>query len=76
MEELLRTGRTSVKDCLICKKEKQYGIHILGAFICHKCEKEMVRADVTDDCYSEYVERLKGLETEMFIHVKKKQVIK
>ncbi|MCR6108794.1 sigma factor G inhibitor Gin [Bacillus sp. A301a_S52] len=65
-----------MKDCLICKNEKQQGIHILGAFICHECEREMVCADVTDDCYSVYVERLKGLETEMFIREKKKQVIK
>jgi hypothetical protein len=69
-------GKASFKDCLICKSGKDHGIHILGSFICHDCEKEMVRADVKDDCYSVYVERLKGLEAEMFILGEKKQVNK
>ena len=43
------TGR-----CVICGRDEEPGISILGRFICGECEEPIVNADILCSRYDEY----------------------
>jgi hypothetical protein len=47
--------------CIVCGSQKEQGISIWNAFICHTCEQEMVHTDVLDDKYPYFIQRMKEI---------------
>ena len=47
--------------CMICCEQKEAGIRILTQFLCHECEREIVKTDVEDERYDYYISRMKRI---------------
>jgi len=47
--------------CMVCCEQKAEGIHILTQFLCHECEREIVKTDVEDEKYAYYIDRMKRI---------------
>ncbi|CCQ98221.1 Inhibitor of sigma-G Gin [[Clostridium] ultunense Esp] len=47
--------------CIICDTEKEEGIDIWKSFICNECEQEMVRTEVSDHRYNDFIHKLKKI---------------
>lgn len=52
--------------CVICKENKQEGIHIVHAFFCANCEEEIVKSDVKTRVYDNYVKKVKTASTFLY----------
>lgn len=48
-------------ECIICHRSKFIGIRVCGQFICNECEREIVKTDVSDPRYFNYVEGMKRI---------------
>lgn len=46
---------------MICCEQKVEGIQILTQFLCHECEREIVKTDVEDERYAYYIDRMKRI---------------
>ncbi len=51
--------RESVTICKICDVPKRSGLHLMHAFICSDCEKEILQTSPEEERYQYYVDRLK-----------------
>ncbi|UCZ53287.1 sigma factor G inhibitor Gin [Bacillus shivajii] len=66
MESMLdKKKQEHSQECLICKEEKQKGIHLLTYFICKNCEKNVVESVAEDDDYQHYVEQLRKVRDQL-----------
>ncbi|WP_256941331.1 sigma factor G inhibitor Gin [Bacillus sp. EAC] len=45
--------------CVICEENKEKGIHVIHAFICCECEKEIVTTDTSEPAYNTFIEKLR-----------------
>lgn len=62
MEELNVFGdKLSGGTCMVCGESKEFGIRIISQFLCHECEREIVKTDAQDEKYQYYVERMKQI---------------
>ncbi|WP_051314623.1 sigma factor G inhibitor Gin [Alteribacter aurantiacus] len=67
MKGMLASKQTNqLQECLICKKEKENGIHLLEYFICESCESALVSSDTSDGEYREYLDKLKKVRDSLF----------
>ncbi|MBM7098030.1 sigma factor G inhibitor Gin [Bacillus sp. H-16] len=55
-----------LQECLICKKEKGHGIHLLDHFICESCEHDLVSTDTSEAEYQEYLLKLRKIRDSLF----------
>jgi len=51
--------------CLVCGEGKEQGIRIFSQFLCHECEREIVKTEVEDEQYGYYIERMKQIWMEV-----------
>lgn len=49
------------RRCIICGKEAVEGLFIYESFVCHTCEREMVRTNVDDEKYGLFIRKLKKI---------------
>lgn len=61
--------RHCFRDCVICETPRLEGINVLKAFICNKCEQQMVRTETGEEKYPIYVSKLKPLQTYFIKHI-------
>lgn len=47
--------------CFMCGKPKAKGMFIRHGFLCARCESELVKANVDDPAYDDYVARVKTI---------------
>jgi len=52
---------TESKTCIVCGREQKQGLMIATAFICESCEFEMVRTEVEDERYPQFVKQMRQL---------------
>ncbi|GGH88382.1 putative nucleic acid-binding Zn ribbon protein [Pullulanibacillus pueri] len=46
------------KECIICEKKVEKGIHVCNQLICEKCQEEMIETDVSDVKYNFFIQKL------------------
>ncbi|WP_100332713.1 sigma factor G inhibitor Gin [Bacillus xiapuensis] len=59
METLNKTNE--IRHCIICEQEKPRGIHIITAFICLECEREIVGTAPEDEAYTRIVKKMRKI---------------
>jgi hypothetical protein len=53
--------------CIVCYEQKEAGIRIMTQFLCHECEREMVKTPVEDEKYLYYIDRMKRIWLEAIL---------
>ncbi|MFB4165078.1 sigma factor G inhibitor Gin [Alteribacillus sp. JSM 102045] len=51
------------EPCILCEQEKKEGIHILEAFLCKECEREVVRMEPEDPAYADKIKKLRKIRS-------------
>jgi hypothetical protein len=49
--------------CVICEERKDKGIHLYTAFICTKCEQDIIMTDTNDPKYKHFLNKLRKITT-------------
>ncbi|SDI11192.1 Inhibitor of sigma-G Gin [Alteribacillus persepolensis] len=53
--------------CVLCDQEKKEGIHILEAFLCKECERELVKLEPEHPTYAEKIKKLRKLKSQRLL---------
>lgn len=47
--------------CVVCENVKKKGYHILSAFICNECDKDIIQTETDDQAYMFFVKQLRKI---------------
>ncbi|MDQ0300931.1 hypothetical protein J2S78_003400 [Salibacterium salarium] len=51
-----------MERCVLCESYETRGIHILESFLCHQCERAIVRLEPEDPAYKETIQKLRKIK--------------
>ena len=47
--------------CIVCGREEMPNLIIMGKNICESCENEIIKLNVEDNNYTEYIDAIKNI---------------
>ncbi|RWZ50140.1 hypothetical protein EQV77_17595 [Halobacillus fulvus] len=66
-KSVIEEGKVLRDNCSICSKKTDRGLYLLQVYICHSCEKEMLKTPADDPKYQFFVDQMSKAQRSMTV---------